>query len=179
MLKKCTMDSVLFCERGSVLSKSKEIGPPVVLLFLYGWEIVKRGDDMAYIRSFLILLGALLLAACGPSAQFCSVDSVGTSYPDGLHATPVRTALPPLPAELDIGGKSIQVDQVVTGTLCEGAWEGVVYVPCEVEVADWYEDPLFLQDCDLEIAPGTVVYVAAHNNAAYFKGCSCHTGEDP
>jgi hypothetical protein len=27
----------------------------------------------------------------------------------------------------------------------------------------------------LEIKPDTVVYVAAHNNSAYYKGCiSCH-----
>jgi len=29
----------------------------------------------------------------------------------------------------------------------------------------------------LNIAPNTVVYVAAHNDAPYYKGCSCHTGQ--
>jgi len=40
-------------------------------------------------------------------------------------------------------------------------------------------NPLFLKGCKLNIDPNTVVYVAAHNDAPYYKGCSCHTGEDP
>ena len=42
---------------------------------------------------------------------------------------------------------------------------------------DTENNPLFLKGCDLNIAPNTVVYVAAHNDDAYYKGCSCHTGE--
>jgi len=53
-----------------------------------------------------------------------------------------------------------------------------VYVTCDVQVLEWKDRPTFLEDCDLVIEPGTVVYVAAHNDAAYYNGCSCHTGGD-
>lgn len=78
---------------------------------------------------------------------------------------------------VEINGQQLQVDQVVRGMLCEGNWSGTVYVPCQVQVFSWEEDPLFLENCDLRIEPGTVVYVAAHNDAPYYQGCSCHTGE--
>jgi hypothetical protein len=68
----------------------------------------------------------------------------------------------------------------VSGPLCNDRWEGTVYVTCDVQVAPWDEEeenPLFFKDCDLEIEPGTIVYVADHNDAPYYKGCSCHTGE--
>jgi hypothetical protein len=71
------------------------------------------------------------------------------------------------------------VDRVVSGPLCNDRWQGTVYVGCEVQVLEWSETPLFLKDCDLTIEPGTVVYVADHNDAAYYNGCSCHTGELP
>jgi hypothetical protein len=82
-------------------------------------------------------------------------------------------------AEVSIGGKTMMVDKVVTGPLCSGHWEGTIYVGCDVQVVEWVETPLFLKDCDLSIEPGTVVYVAYHNDAAYYNGCSCHTGELP
>jgi hypothetical protein len=135
---------------------------------------------MRYIRGFIFGLAVLLLAACKPSSPICPPEPVrsgGSS--EGLQASPLQTPLPPLPANIEIGGKSILVDQIVSGTLCDGSWEGVVYVPCGIMVAAWEEDPLFLKACELEIAPGTVVYVGAHNDAPYYKGCSCHTGELP
>lgn len=69
------------------------------------------------------------------------------------------------------------VDQVVEGPLCNGSWSGTVYVTCNVLVYPWNEQPTFLKDCDLSIASDAVVYVAYHNDTAYYKGCSCHTGE--
>lgn len=67
--------------------------------------------------------------------------------------------------------------------LCNDVWSGTVYVGCDARVAqaalDEESNPLFLKGCDLDIAPNTVVYVAAHNDAPYYKGCSCHTGEAP
>ncbi len=71
------------------------------------------------------------------------------------------------------------VDRVVEGPLCDDHWQGTVYVGCGVQVKEWSEKPLFLKDCDLTIEPGSVVYVADHNNAAYYNGCSCHTTEEP
>jgi hypothetical protein len=83
------------------------------------------------------------------------------------------------PAEVSISGKPMTVDKVVTGPLCSDHWEGTIYVGCDVQVLKWEETPLFLKDCDLSIEPGTVVYVAYHNDSAYYNGCSCHTGELP
>ena len=71
------------------------------------------------------------------------------------------------------------VDRVVQGPLCNDTWHGKVYVDCDIQIAAWEETPKFLSECDLVIAPGTVVFVAAHNDAAYYKGCSCHTAEEP
>ncbi len=76
-----------------------------------------------------------------------------------------------------IGGKEIQVDKVVSGPLCNDTWRGTVYVTCDVQVYAWEETPTFLKDCNLQVEPDTVVYVADHNDTAYYNGCSCHTGE--
>lgn len=70
-------------------------------------------------------------------------------------------------------------DKVVSGPLCNDTWRGTVYVTCDAQVAAWSDAkaPEFLKGCDLEVEPGTVVYVEAHYNTAYYEGCSCHTGE--
>jgi hypothetical protein len=81
------------------------------------------------------------------------------------------------PERVVIGGKEMQVDMLVSGPVCNDRWRGSVYVSCEAQVAPWEELPLFFEQCDLEIEPGTVVYVEAHNDTAYYQGCSCHTGE--
>lgn len=78
-----------------------------------------------------------------------------------------------------IGGQQVLVDKVVNGALCNDTWRGTVYVACDVQVFPWVEEPLFLKDCELNINPNTVVYVAYHNNGAYYNGCSCHTGATP
>ena len=69
------------------------------------------------------------------------------------------------------------MDRVVEGPLCNDVWSGTVYVTCNIQVFEWEEEPLFFKDCDLDIESGTIVYVASHNNTAYYNGCSCHTGE--
>lgn len=81
------------------------------------------------------------------------------------------------PVEMKINGGLVTVDKVVDGPLCNDSWQGTVYVGCNVRVLEWDENPLFLKDCNLSIAEGTVVYVAYHNDAAYYEGCSCHTGQ--
>jgi hypothetical protein len=86
----------------------------------------------------------------------------------GASASPIR---------VKIGRKAIPVDQVVQGPLCNGRWRGTVYVACDVQVLPWADVPTFLKDCDLSIEPGTIVYVAYHNDTPYYNGCSCHTGE--
>jgi hypothetical protein len=81
------------------------------------------------------------------------------------------------PVEVEISGRLMTVDRIVTGPLCNDSWKGKVYVACDVQVLEWEEQPLFLKSCNLSIEPETVVYVAYHNDAAYYNGCSCHTGQ--
>jgi hypothetical protein len=124
-------------------------------------------------RFFLwIILLTFSLAACSRTNTVCSPGE-GTPLP-ALQLVDLIEAPPPAPASLgpiqvEIGGKLMEVDKV--------------YVGCDARVAEAELDadanPLFLKGCDLKIAPNTVVYVAAHNDAAYYKGCSCHTGEVP
>lgn len=126
-----------------------------------------------------LLLPVLLLSSCAEK-QVCPTPGGDKHYlskedlvsldapdPDGIL----------LPVEVSIDGKKMVVDKIVTGPLCNDHWEGTIYVGCDVQVMAWEETPLFLKDCDLSIEPGTVVYVAYHNDAAYYNGCSCHTGE--
>jgi len=84
---------------------------------------------------------------------------------------------------IEIKGKLTEVDKLVDYPICNDDWSGVVYVSCDAQVAeaalDADENPLFFEGCALNIESNTVVYVAAHNDAAYYKGCSCHTGEGP
>lgn len=86
----------------------------------------------------------------------------------------------PTPSLVEIAGKMIAVDRVINGPLCNDHWRGTVYVGCNVQVVEWAGDelPTFFDKCDLTIEPGTTVYVAAHNGAAYYNGCSCHTGAE-
>jgi hypothetical protein len=126
-----------------------------------------------------LIVALALLAACGTSEPACPPEAADegalVSSPTDPADTPM--ARPQTPVEMEIGGRRIAVDQVVRGPLCEGDWSGIVYVTCDVEVRPWEERPTFLEGCDLSIAPDTVVYVADHNDAAYYNGCSCHTGE--
>jgi hypothetical protein len=125
----------------------------------------------------LILLGALLLlTACGSKSSCPPITGTPrylTVPPDQLP-TPIPVAGP---VDVKIGNEIIKVDKVVSGPLCNDTWSGTVYVSCKVQVYSWQKDPTFLKNCNLSIAPGTVVYVAYHNDTAYYNGCSCHTGE--
>ena len=129
--------------------------------------------------SNVLLLSFLLLTACAEKPactdlkedrQYLTQDELSS-----LDSQPVATE----PTEVSIAGRNMMVDKLVTGPLCNDKWQGTVYVGCDVQVMEWSETPLFLKGCDLSIEPGTVVYVAAHNDAAYYNGCSCHTGELP
>jgi hypothetical protein len=127
----------------------------------------------------LLVIFALLLVACGKQEPVCPM---GTGTPQHLTVPPdqlpTSTSGPtPTPQMMEIGGQSITVDKVVEGPLCNDTWSGTVYVACNVQIYQWEESPTFLKNCNLSIAPGTVVYVAYHNNTAYYNGCSCHTGE--
>lgn len=128
---------------------------------------------------FCLLQTMLLFASCSSDEPACPIPEGTKEY---LSLSPVLITPPspdlvidPKPVEID--GKVILVDKVVSGPLCNDTWQGTVFVTCDVQVYPWVEDPTFLKDCDLRIDPDTVVYVAYHNNTAYYKGCSCHTDE--
>lgn len=126
-----------------------------------------------------LFLTLIFLSGCGKRDPTCP-KSTGT--PQFLTVPPQQLPIPTAklassPVNMEIGGKIIAVDQVVDGPLCNGNWSGTVYVTCNVQVYPWVESPTFLQYCNLTIEPETVVYVAYHNDAAYYKGCSCHTAE--
>lgn len=126
----------------------------------------------------LLLMFLGLAAACQPAAPTCppgSVTYLAYSNPPQSLADP--TAGKPKQQLVEINGQQIQVDQVVQGMLCSGKWSGTVYVPCQIQVYAWEENPDFLKKCELDIAPGSVVYVAAHHDEPYYQGCSCHSGE--
>ncbi len=131
-----------------------------------------------------IILVVTSLVACQRNNTVCP-PMEGTQVPslqlaDLLQNPPVPASLQG-PLEVEIGGKTKVVDKLVDYPICNDNWSGIVYVSCDARVAevDLDEDsnPLFFKGCDLKIAPDTIVYVAAHNDTAYYKGCSCHTGE--
>lgn len=134
---------------------------------------------MYRVSIFLVSLW-LLLSACQPKKSVCPAQEEAAQPTLDLSQLVSITATPgpsPTPAVVEIAGNILSVDKVVQGPLCNDDWNGTIYVGCDVQVAQWEEQPTFFKDCSLTIQPGTVVYVADHNDAAYYKGCSCHTGE--
>jgi hypothetical protein len=133
----------------------------------------------------LFLVTAFLISACQRQNNVCPPIE-GTPKPRPALADLIAMPAPEPqngPVAVEIGDKIITVNKQVDYPLCNDEWSGIVYVSCDAQVAqaesDEEENPLFLKGCNLKIEPGTIVYVAAHNNTAYYKGCSCHTGEDP
>lgn len=128
-----------------------------------------------------LLLPLFLLSAC--QKETCPANSI-QYVPDPSFlpkaAPPDDPKVVPSTELVQIGNKMIEVDRVIHGPLCNDTWGGTVYVACDLQIVEWDRDgaPNFLDGCELKVEPGTVVYVAAHNNAAYYKGCaSCHTSE--
>ena len=144
---------------------------------------------MTHNRKLLFFIFTLLnffLFGCERNNAVCPQE-------EGMHPPTLQLAdllkIPP-PAldsstshQVEIQGKLMEIDKVVDYPLCNDDWSGRIYVSCDVQVAeselDADSNPLFLKGCNLNIAPNTIVYVAAHNDAAFYKGCSCHTGEAP
>ncbi|MCU0520753.1 MAG: hypothetical protein MUF84_08690 [Anaerolineae bacterium] len=133
---------------------------------------------MRHSAALLLALSILLLSAC--KADVCPPGSVSyvaepSLFPNLASSTEADPG--PTPSLIQIGRKTIEVDRVIHGPLCNDTWSGTVYVACDVQVVEWTKDEgsKFLDGCNLTIEPETVVYVAAHNNAPYYKGCaSCH-----
>ncbi len=135
---------------------------------------------------FFMMVVWLSLSACSRTQTVC--PPVDKSSQPVLQLADLIDQPSPVPdspgsVEVEIQGSLVKVDKVVDYPLCNDIWSGVVYVSCNARVAegeiDENDNPLFLKGCALDIAPNTVVYVAAHNDAAYYKGCSCHTGDSP
>ncbi len=127
----------------------------------------------------LLTLAALFMSACQPVPSPCqgSADTPRYLMIDVPQAPAVPTPGPsPTPVSMKIGGNTIQVNRIVEGPLCNDTWSGTVYVACNVQVYPWEKQPHFFKNCNLMIEPGTVVYVAYHNNTPYYNGCSCHSG---
>jgi hypothetical protein len=129
---------------------------------------------------FLTGVFLLCVSACQKQVSVCPTPSGTREYlavPPEELPTPTPATNPAL-IPVEIGGKTILVDRVIEGPLCNDTWSGTVYVSCNVQVYPWKESPNFLKNCNLNIELGTVVYVASHNDTAYYNGCSsCHTGE--
>jgi hypothetical protein len=133
---------------------------------------------MKYLASLFILLLLMLIAACQPAEPACPADSIAYLTDISSSQNVTSHGIPKIETQLvEIKGRDIEVDRVIRGTLCNDSWSGTVYVPCEIQILEWEENPNFLENCELKIEPGTVVYVAAHNDEPYYQGCSCHTGE--
>lgn len=133
----------------------------------------------------LIVVLAVVLSACQRQRAGCLVEGA-TPRPTLALANLLLTPAPQGtngPLSVEIKGKLVAIDKLVDYPLCNDTWHGTVYVSCASQVSgaelDDEGNPLFLAGCNLQIAPNTIVYVEAHNDAAYYKGCSCHTGEDP
>ena len=135
----------------------------------------------------VLMLGLLLImTSCQRNNTVCppetGVEEPKLKLADLLLVTP-EPGQNLLDVEVQIGRKMILVDKLVSGPVCNDDWSGTVYVGCDAQVAEAELDadanPLFFEGCNLNIEPNTIVYVAAHNNEAFYKGCSCHTGGDP
>ena len=137
----------------------------------------KKSVFYSVILAFVVL--PALQSGCKPVSSACqqagSTRQYLTTPPEGL-STPTPGPSP-TPFLMEINGRTIPIDRVIDGPLCNDTWSGTVYVTCNVQVYSWVEQPTFLKNCQLDILPGTVVYVAYHNDAPYYIGCSCHTGE--
>ena len=130
---------------------------------------------MRHIKILALLLGVLVCAACQPKEPVCSEGQI--TYRNRSEPFPSAASMEVIPQDvtLEIKRKPITLDQVVEGQLCNNYLSGTVYVGCDLEIYEWERTSNFLDGCDFVVDPNTVIYVAAHNNAAYYKGCaSCH-----
>jgi hypothetical protein len=115
-----------------------------------------------------LLLG-VTLAACTQST--CLPGAITYLHP------PYPTAdfdQHPSHAVVEIGWEEIDVDEIISGVVCNDSWSGTVYVTCDLQIPAWDEEADFFKDCELQIDEGAVVYVEAHGDQPYYQGCSCH-----
>jgi hypothetical protein len=105
--------------------------------------------------------------------SLCSPGMI--TYRERDNPFPALTDVQLNPQQIEVKNKMIDFDHVVTGQLCNNHLEGKVYIGCDIEIYAWEGKSNFLDDCDFTVAKNTIIYVASHNNTAYYKGCdSCH-----
>jgi len=125
-----------------------------------------------------LLLCCLCLALCACQAEIspsCTEGDLTYQKRDIPFPAAEPGGEPASPLSIEINGKTLQVDQVIHGPLCNQTLSGTVYIACDIQIYEWQETQNFLDGCEFNVAPGTVIYVAAHNNTAYYNGCaSCH-----
>ena len=131
--------------------------------------------------AMLALILLLVLASACQAAPVCPAGSVTYVDDPALLRAPARPASAgpaPEPSLVKIAGKEVAVGRVITGPVCDDVWSGKIYVACNIRLVQWKNGgkPNFFKNCNLKIEPDTVVYVAAHRDAAYYNGCACHTG---
>lgn len=141
--------------------------------------MIDWGDCVKHLFYVPFLLLLILIVGCKPAEPACPAESISyLAEFSSLEPAPAQGNVNIEPQLVEIKGNEILVDKVVSGALCRDTWQGTVYVPCEIQILAWEENPTFLENCELIIEPDTVVYVAAHNDEPYYQGCSCHTGEE-
>ncbi|MDX9851812.1 MAG: hypothetical protein RBT01_14980 [Anaerolineaceae bacterium] len=125
---------------------------------------------------FLTFIFIILLSACMDARSLCTPGMI--SYRDRGDPFPSLTETQLNPQQIEVKKKMIDFDHVVTGQLCNNHLEGMVYIGCDIEIYAWEGKSNFLDDCDFTVGKNTIIYVAAHNNTAYYKGCdSCHISD--
>jgi len=131
---------------------------------------------------YMGLIGlALIMTGCGRNSNVCATEPPNQPVEIRQELLPPEGGTSSYPVNISIRNKTVTVDKIVHGYLCDDQWSGTIYVDCDVSVPEWQPDEEgeanFFTGCNLEIEEGTVVYVAYHNDEAYFKGCSCHTSD--
>lgn len=122
---------------------------------------------------FMLIIFSTILSSCQRNSSFCRSDLI--KYRN--RSDPFQTVAEQqnIPQILEIKRKNIKFDQVINGQLCNNHLEGTVYVGCDIEIYAWDKKSTFLDNCEFTVEPGTIIYVASHNNTPYYKGCvSCH-----
>jgi len=123
-------------------------------------------------KSITLILICLMMCLVACKAE-CPSERI--SYLDDISIFPPNApAEESQPTWIKLRGKEVQVDRVITGPVCNETLSGTVYLTCDIQIPAWEENPFFFQDCDFEVEEGAVVYVEAHKDKLYDKGCSCH-----
>jgi len=130
---------------------------------------------MKSVFAVIMFMLSLFLVACQEEAK-CPPNTISyLSPPYSLEKENLNSQ----PQIVRIGRQEILMDEVISGEVCNDSWAGTVYVTCNIQIPAWEDkEALFFEDCDLNVEEGTIIYVEAHHNQPYYKGCSCHEFSD-